>query len=414
MKEDEFARLCREAGGKAYIVGGWVRDFLRGAVPKDKDYVVCGLSEETFHELFPSAERVGKSFPVYLVRIDGTKCEVAFARRERKSGNGYRGFDVISSPELTIEEDLYRRDTTMNAVAMELPSKEIIDPYKGREDIEAHIIRPVSEHFREDPVRALRAARQSAELSFDIAPETFEAMRACGYELQFEPAERIFNEMVRALRTPRPSVFFRALRRADLLEKVFPELHALIGKTQPVEFHPEGDAFEHTMNIVDKVSAAVSSEIARFAGLVHDIGKGVTPEEMLPHHYGHEIKGGDVLEKWNQRMTMPKAWYQSAAFVIREHMRAGRLEKPGKIVELLLGVDRIPIEPKEFKEIIRADHKTLPDYLEYIEEIIPILKSVSGKDAPVGFRGKKIGEWIFSEQIHRYMELSSRLKKKES
>ena len=121
LKEDEFARFCREAGGKAYIVGGWVRDFLRGAVPKDKDYVVCGLSEETFHELFPSAERVGKSFPVYLVRIDGTKCEVAFARRERKSGNGYRGFDVISSPELTIEEDLYRRDTTMNAVAMELP-----------------------------------------------------------------------------------------------------------------------------------------------------------------------------------------------------------------------------------------------------------------------------------------------------
>lgn len=402
MEEKKFAERCREAGGTAYAVGGWVRDVLRGAVPHDKDYVVCGVTEEQFSEAFPGAERVGKAFPVYLVRIDGKKCEVAFARRERKAGSGYKGFEIVSSPELTIEEDLFRRDTTMNAVAMNLLTEEIIDPYGGREDIEAQIIRPVSEHFGEDPVRALRAARQSAELGFAIAPETYEAMGACREEIGDESAERIFNEMIRALHAPRPSVFFRAMEKADLLATVFPELHALIGKTQPVEFHPEGDSFEHIMDIVDKVAAKVPSEMARFAALVHDLGKGVTPKEMLPHHYGHELKGGDVLAAWNSRMTMPKTWYQSAAFVIREHMRAPRLGKPGKIVELLLAVDRMPLTPAEFKEIIRADHNTLPDYLENIEEIIPVLKAVSGKDAPAGCKGKAVGAWILCEQIHRF------------
>ena len=402
MKEEAFAEVCREAGGKAYVVGGWVRDTIRGARPKDKDYVVCGLSEERFQELYPTAERVGKSFPVYLVSIDGKKCEVAFARRERKTGSGYRGFDIVSSPELTIEEDLYRRDTTINAAAIELLSNKIIDPYGARGDIEARIIRPVSEHFGEDPVRALRAARQSAELGFSIAPETYEAMRACGEEIGDEPAERIFNEMVRALRAQHPSVFFRALQKAGLLAKIFPEIHALIGKTQPIEFHPEGDAFEHIMDVVDKVAAKIPSEMVRFAGLVHDLGKGVTPEEMLPHHYGHELKGLDVLEAWNSRMTLPKTWYQAAAFVIREHMRAPRLGKPGKIVSLLLAVDRSPLSASEFKEIIRADHNTLPDYLERSEEIITILKKVSGADAPSGCRGKSVGAWILAEQIRQY------------
>lgn len=399
MKEAEFVAKVKSIGAEPYIVGGWIRDYLRGAEPKDKDYMLCGCREEAFQCLFPAASRVGKAFPVYLLEIGGEICEVAFARRERKQGKGYRGFAVEYGPEVTVEEDLYRRDTAMNSIAVRLADGKIIDPYGGRADIEAGRIRAVSKHFCDDPVRALRAARQAAELGFEIEEGTYAYMKTCGGEIEEEPGERFLEELKKALATAKPSVFFRALNKAGLLQVIFPELAALIGKTQPKAFHPEGDAFEHTMLIVDKVAADTSSLTARFAGLAHDLGKGRTPQEMLPHHYGHEERGLEVLQGWNRRITLPRNWLKAASFVIREHMRAPRLGKAGKIAALLLSLPKSGLAIEEFNAIIRADHGSLPVYLEKAKTLIAAMNKVSGSEAPEGMQGAAIGKWIFAKQV---------------
>lgn len=404
MTELEFARKIESLGGVLYIVGGWVRDIIRGAIPKDKDYVICHLAENIFKENFPRAKKVGNSFPVYLMKIENKDCEVAFARKERKIGQGYTGFAVDYEDNVTIEEDLYRRDTTMNSIAYKVLDESIIDPYNGKTDIYNKCIKAVSKHFREDPVRALRVARQACELDFVIDKNTLVLMNDCKDELSGEPQERIFNELKRALNTDRPSIFFRNLVYADLLDILFPEIHALIGKTQPEAFHPEGDAFEHTMEIVDIVASLTDDVAVRFAGLVHDLGKGVTPEEMLPHHYGHEQKGLEVLLAWNKRMTLPRKWLQGGLFVIKEHMRAARLGKVGKIVDFLLSVEKNPLGFEGFNCVILADSKTLPYYLADYHSYLKKLHSISIKDCPKNLQGKAISQWIRNEQVKIFQQ----------
>ena len=399
MTEEQFVERVRSAGARVFRVGGCVRDHFRGMPAKDVDYVVTGMTEETLCALFPRAEKIGKAFPVYHVRVDGVRREVAFARRERKTGEGYRGFDVVFDPSVTIEEDLYRRDTRMNAMALELPSGDLHDPYGGRSDIAAGMIRAVSQHFMDDPVRALRAARQAAAFGFRVEEETIAYMRACARELQAEPTERLMGELRRALMTPRPSVFFRVLRTADLLSVTFPELAALDGQTQPVEFHPEGDALAHTLAMVDAVAHETEEIKTRFAALVHDLGKGLTPQEMLPHHYGHERTGLDALAAWNARMTLPHDWRKAAAFVIREHMRAPRLTRPGKIADLLLGIGASGLSMAQFNSIIRADHGALPDYLAHGEEYLAAMCAVTGSDAPPDRTGEEIGRWLREQRV---------------
>ncbi|MBQ3725501.1 MAG: CCA tRNA nucleotidyltransferase, partial [Selenomonadaceae bacterium] len=224
MTELDFAKKIHEAGGAAYLVGGAVRDKFRGVEAHDKDYCVTGVDEKIFVAAFPKAAKFGKSFPVYAVEIDGKFCEVAFARTEKKIGTGYRGFEISFSPSVTIEQDLFRRDTTINAMAIELLSGKLVDPFGGREDVLNKKIRAVSKHFTDDPVRALRAARQAAQFNFEICAETIAAMKLCGEELAHEPTERIFDELETALKTDKPSIFFRSLERAELLEIIFPEI----------------------------------------------------------------------------------------------------------------------------------------------------------------------------------------------
>ena len=398
MEEQEFVRRVREAGGRVAIVGGWVRDSLRGVTPKDKDYVVAGLDEKLFCTCFPDAKQVGHAFPVFLLDVGGDLSEIALARTERKTGAGYLGFSVRSAPDVTLEEDLSRRDTTMNAMATELFSDgtppKLIDLFGGAEDIRNGCIRAVSGHFVEDPVRALRAARQAAVFGFAVEPNTVGFMRACRAELMAEPQERIFGELSLALAARRPSVFFRTLLSAELLDAIFPELFALLGKRQPVEFHPEGDAFEHTMNTLDEVSRRTPDISVRFAALVHDIGKGTTPEEMLPHHYGHERRGLSVLAAWNDRMAIPKLWRRVAEFVIAEHMRAPRLKRPGKIASFLMALSKLPAPARDVSQIFCVDHGGLPPYLERYDEIMGKLLAVTGRDAPEELRGEEIGAWI--------------------
>ena len=405
MREEEFVKAVAGAGGTVYLVGGWVRDHLRGATPRDKDFVITGLEREAFAELFPAASLIGHAFPVYLVEIDGVRSEVSFARRERKSGHGYRGFAVDFGAEVTIEDDLFRRDTRINSMAYRLPAMELIDPYGGRSDLAHCVIRATSHHFSEDPVRALRAARQAAELGFVIEDGTRTLMADCAAELEEEPTERIVHELSRALAAPQPSLFFEALAHASLLESVFPEIFALKGKTQPPEYHPEGDAYCHTMQIVDVVARKTQTIEARFAALVHDIGKGKTPEEMLPHHYGHEQRGLLVLDAWNERMTLPKSWLMAARFVIKEHMRAPLLKKTGKIADLLLAVEKSGLSFADFRRIICADHGTLPYYLVHGEELLRKMLQVRGTEAPPELRGADVGKWLREERVRRLAQL---------
>ena len=405
MREEEFVKAVEGAGGTVYLVGGWVRDHLRGATPRDKDFVITGLEREAFAELFPAASLIGHAFPVYLVEIDGVRSEVSFARRERKSGHGYRGFAVDFGAEVTIEDDLFRRDTRINSMAYRLPAMELIDPYGGRSDLAHCVIRATSHHFSEDPVRALRAARQAAELGFVIEDGTRTLMADCATELEEEPTERIVHELSRALAAPQPSLFFEALAHASLLESVFPEIFALKGKTQPPEYHPEGDAYCHTMQIVDVVARKTQTIEARFAALVHDIGKGKTPEEMLPHHYGHEQRGLLVLDAWNKRMTLPKSWLMAAHFVIKEHMRAPLLKKTGKIADLLLAVEKSGLSFADFRRIICADHGTLPYYLVHGEDLLRKMLQVRGTEAPPELRGADVGKWLREERVRRLAQL---------
>ena len=409
MKESEFVNKVKSIGGNVYLVGGAVRDNLRGVKAHDKDYCITGLTKEDFISNFPEVFQVGNSFPVYKVNIDDNFCEVAFARRECKIGTGYRGFKAFFDPSVSIEEDLYRRDTTINAIAIEISSGKIIDPYNGVEDIYNHKIRAISKHFVEDPVRALRAARQSAQFLFNITNDTIIAMNKCGTELALEPSERIFNELHLALKTQRPSIFFRNLERANLLEIIFPELRQLIGKTQPTDFHPEGDAFEHTMNIVDEVAKVNYKPYVRFAALVHDIGKGTTPETMLPHHYGHDSRGLVIFNEWCKRMTFPRDWIKAAKFIIEKHMHAPLYKKPGKIVDLIMKISFTKFSFKDFNDIIQADHKGLPKYLENAEQIYSELIKVSGRDCPEQLKGEQIGQWIRAERIKRFLICNTKM-----
>ena len=409
MTELEFAQKINEIGGTAYLVGGAVRDKFRNVPAHDKDYCVTGITEKIFAANFPTALKFGKSFPVYSLNIDGKKCEVAFARTEKKIGAGYHGFKVDFNSAVTIEQDLFRRDTTINAMAVDILRDEIIDPFNGRADVTNKKIRAVSKHFTDDPVRALRAARQSAQFNFEITPETLEAMNLCAFELKDEPGERIFAELKNALKTDKPSIFFRNLERAGILSVTFPEIDNLRGKTQPADFHPEGDAYEHTLLIVDEISKINQKPEIRFAALAHDFGKGTTPIEKLPHHYEHDKRGLEVLNEMNARIILPTDWKKIAAFVIAEHMRAPQMTRPGKIVDFLIKLHKSKISVDDFNDIINLDNHGLPPHLANAKLILAEILKVTGKDVPKELFGEEIGNWIRSERIKIFEQCISQL-----
>ena len=297
MTEQEFAEQIEQAGGRLYVVGGWVRDTIRGTEPHDKDYVVTGVSEAAFESLYPDARRMGKRFPVYRLRVGAMFREVAFARHEVKTGPGHRGFDVMYDGSVTIQDDLERRDTTVNSMAVLLGSGagpeaksglgsafghefapelgRLIDPFGGAEDIARRIIRATSKHFTDDPVRALRAARQSAQFDYSIEPDTIRQMIACRSELRDEPTERIMHELRLALETDKPSVFFLALLESDLLDATFPWLQALVG----IGEDEDADEFVRAMQALDDVAAISDRPEIRFAALTCRIGPEPDPEE---------------------------------------------------------------------------------------------------------------------------------------
>lgn len=313
----EIAKKIEQARGRLYKVGGAVRDEILGKENKDEDYCVTGIINDEFIKIFPEAKYQGKFFEVFVLENK----EFAMARTEEKTGIGHKEFAVKTNKNITIEEDLKRRDITVNAISQDVLTGEIIDPYNGVQDIKNKKIKAVSEAFCEDPLRVYRVARFAAELEFEVEEKTLEMMNALKNELLSLSKERVFEELRKALNTKKPSVFFEVLKNANVLEVHFKEIYDLIGAAQPEKYHPEGDSYNHTMIALDNSAKITKDEKIRFATLVHDLGKGRTPKEMYPHHYGHEERGVEPLRELARRIGIPTLWKDCALTAIKEHMK---------------------------------------------------------------------------------------------
>ncbi len=344
-----------------YLVGGAVRDQLLDLPIKDRDWVVIGSTPERMQEL--GYRPVGKDFPVFL--HPQSLEEYALARTERKIAVGHGGFEFNTSPQITLEQDLLRRDLTINAIAQSSKG-EIIDPYNGLDDLNNRILRHVSAAFAEDPLRVLRVARfcaQLAHLGFTVAPETIELMQSIGNsgELNVLTSERVFAEIDRALNTSAPRQFFDTLRDSKTLHYLLPEVEHLFGVPQPAEYHPEIDSGLHTLMVLDQICLLSQSAETRFAAVCHDLGKATTPVDILPSHHGHEERGAEITTQLCARLRTPKRYRDLAVMTARFHTHCHNAFelRTGTLLKLLLNLDaqRRPDRFEQFVTICEADSK---------------------------------------------------------
>jgi tRNA nucleotidyltransferase (CCA-adding enzyme) len=340
---------------QVYLVGGAVRDALLGLPVKERDWVVVGGTREDLERL--EYREVGRDFAVFLHPVSHE--EYALARLERKVAPGYRGFAVEFGPEVTLEEDLARRDLTINAIA-QASDGSLVDPYGGQRDLDSRTLRHVSEAFVEDPVRVLRVARFAARfapLGFRVAPQTLELMRSMvlRHEVDALVAERVWQESEKALREPNASTFFAVLRECGALKPIYPEIDALFGVPQPAEWHPEIDTGVHTLMVLDQAAKLSGETRVRFAALVHDLGKGSTPRSAWPGHRGHEERSVTLIEALAARLKLPSEHRELAIIVARYHgivHRAFEL-KPTTLLQFMERADAFR-RPQRFAEVLLA------------------------------------------------------------
>ena len=342
---------------KTYLVGGAVRDALLGRPCTERDYVVVGAQPDDLLAL--GYRPVGKDFPVFLHPQSGD--QYALARTERKTGAGYYGFATRFSPDVTLEEDLARRDLTINAMARSIEGGgDVVDPYGGRRDLEARVLRHVSPAFVEDPLRVLRVARFAARfapLGFKIAPETMQLMQDIvrSGELRALVAERVWVETERALGEKTPAVYFEVLRQCGALAVLLPEIDCLFGVPQPEQWHPEIDTGVHTLQVLDVACELSVETTVRFAALVHDLGKGVTPRDQWPRHVGHEQAGVRVIGQMCERLKVPTEHRELGQLVSREHQRIHRAAelRDTTVLEVLEAADAFR-RPERFDKLLLA------------------------------------------------------------
>lgn len=338
-----------------YLVGGAVRDKLLNLPVGDRDWVVVGATPEEMED--KGFRLVGKDFPVFL--HPDTHEEYALARTERKTGPGYKGFAVNASPDVTLEQDLERRDLTVNAIA-ETPDGKIIDPFNGQKDLDNRLLRHVSPAFSEDPVRILRAARFAARFApqeFHIAHETNKLMRDMvqSGEADALVPERIWAETEKALKAERPTRFIEVLRGCGALEKIFPEIDVLFGIPQPENYHPEIDTGVHVLMVLDQATRLSEDSRVRFAALMHDLGKGTSPKEEWPKHKGHEQRSAVLVEALCQRLRVPKDYRELAVTTAKYHTHCHRALhlKPKTILTTLEATDAFR-RPERFEQFLLA------------------------------------------------------------
>jgi tRNA nucleotidyltransferase (CCA-adding enzyme) len=402
---------------QVYLVGGAVRDALLGLAVKERDWVVVGGTRDELLRM--KYREVGRDFPVFL--HPDSREEYALARLERKVSPGYRGFAVEFGPEVTLEEDLARRDLTINAIAQSADGT-LVDPHGGERDLRARVLRHVSPAFIEDPVRVLRVARFAAHfapLGFQVAPETLALMRAMVErgEVDALVAERVWQETEKALRETKASEFFRVLRECGALGRIYPEIDALFGVPQPPEWHPEIDTGVHTLMVLDQ-AALLSSDIkVRFAALVHDLGKGTTPPEQWPGHRGHEERSVSLIEALAERLRLPGDYRELSVIVARYHgnvHRAAEL-KPSTILEFFERADAFR-RPARFAQVLlaceadsrgRAGLENLPypqrPYLQAARDAAAAVKPSSEDIA--AHSGEKIAELLRQRRLRAVTEL---------
>ncbi|MCR5147320.1 MAG: HD domain-containing protein [Clostridia bacterium] len=375
----EIAKKINESGGCLYLVGGAVRDELLGIKNYDEDYCIEGLSEEEFIKLFPEAIIRGKSFKVF----DMYGKEFALARTEKKSGKGHKEFEITSNKKITIYEDLKRRDLTINSIAKNVLNNEIIDPFDGRGDLKKKIIKATSESFKEDPLRVYRAARFACKLNFEIENNTLCLMNSLKGELEELSAERVFDEMRKALSYDKPSIFFDMLKKADVLDIHFKEIYKLIGALQPEKYHPEGDSYNHSMLALDASARMTDDVKIRFAVLVHDLGKGVTPKELYPHHYEHDSKGVAEVDHLGNRLKMPNDWIDCGKVSAKEHMKGGIFFEmtPSKQVDFIERVYKSKLGLKGLEIVVECDRNcrgNMKDRVEFAKIGEEIMTEING------------------------------------
>ena len=398
---------------KIYVVGGAIRDEMLGLPVRDRDYVVVGATPE---QMAAQGYRpVGKDFPVFL--HPQTQEEYALARTERKTAAGYHGFQFFYAPDVTLEEDLARRDLTINAMAREvLPgdvmSDTVVDPFDGAGDLEARVFRHVSDAFLEDPVRILRVARFAARFAdFTVAPETMALMRRMveAGEADALVPERVWQEVARGLMEDKPSRMFAVLRECGALARVLPEVDGLFGVPQRADYHPEVDTGVHVMMVIDHAAAQGYALPVRFAALTHDLGKATTPEDVLPRHIGHEGRSVDLLKPLCDRLRVPNDCRDLAVLVAREHSNIHRVTEMGAaaIVRMLERSDALR-KPARFAEALQACEADLRGRLGWetapypqAERLRVALVAVRAVDAGAIARDCGGGAEKIKEAVHR-------------
>ncbi|MEI2265484.1 multifunctional CCA addition/repair protein [Erwinia sp. CGal63] len=396
---------------KSYLVGGAVRDALLNLPVKDKDWVVVGASPAEM--LAQGFQQVGRDFPVFL--HPDTQQEYALARTERKSGSGYTGFVCYAAPDVTLEQDLQRRDLTINAIAQDDEGR-YYDPYQGRADIEQRKLRHVSAAFNEDPLRVLRVARfaaRFAHLGFVIADETLELMRSMAEsgELSELTPERVWKETEKALETRTPQVYFQTLRDCGALAVLFPELDNLYGVPAPAKWHPEIDTGVHTLMTL-AIAAELSEEVdVRFATLFHDVGKGLTPPEKWPSHHGHGLAGVPLVEQLCQRLRVPNAIRDLALLVTEFHDLVHTVERqsPETLIALFDRIDawRKPHRVEQIALTSEADARGRTGFEnnpypqgDYLRKAFAIVQNVSTREVvAAGYKGIEVREELTRRRI---------------
>jgi len=396
---------------KTYLVGGAVRDELLGYPHKEKDWVVVGATPAQM--IASGFQQVGKDFPVFL--HPDTKEEYALARTERKTAPGYKGFVVHADADVTLKQDLERRDLTINALAKD-ETGAVIDPFNGLDDLNDRVLRHVSAAFSEDPVRILRVARFAARydhLGFSVAAETLQLMKnmVANGEVDALVPERVWQEMAKALGERSPWRFIEILRDCNALEHIFPELDCLFGVPQPAEHHPEIDSGIHTLMVLQQACKLSEDTQVRFAALVHDLGKGVTPRSQWPHHVEHEARGAEIVLDVCKRLRIPNEYRDLAERTARFHLHYHRaLElKPKTVVRTLEQLDafRKPLRFEKFLLACEADARGRPGYQNkafpqgaYLRKAFEAVKSVDLQPLLLqGHKGEELAEKIRQERV---------------
>ncbi|MEQ8288186.1 MAG: multifunctional CCA addition/repair protein [Gammaproteobacteria bacterium] len=399
-----------------YLVGGAVRDKLLGLPVKDRDWVVVGATPGQMLEL--GYKPVGKDFPVFL--HPDTKEEYALARTERKSGKGYKGFSFHTDPDVTLEEDLQRRDLSINAMA-EDEAGNLIDPYNGSADIRSKQLRHVSPAFNEDPLRVLRVARFAATLGFKVAPETMDLLKqmSSSGELEALVPERVWTETEKALAGRYPGRYILVLRACQALAVLFPELERLFGIPQPAKYHPEIDSGLHTIMCLNQAARLTDEPVVRFATLMHDLGKGTTPESEWPNHHGHEARGAKLVDKVCDRFRIPNKYRELARMVARYHLDCHRIQqmKPETVLKKLEQLDafRRPERLDDFLLACEADARGRAglednDYpqSDFFRQALAAANEVDSQSLQQqGFEGKALGREITQQRIKKIAQLKN-------